>query len=109
MAIARSSSRALDAPASELVDEMVARYVDWRECAARVSVAYRRCSPAATPHHSARLEAYENHTAALEHEEEAAIRYALAVERLERWLHRASSAQVAERRARTNRERRPLL
>lgn len=58
------------------VDEMLSRYVDWREHAAATKDAYRQWSRAARAETNRRLAAY---LAALDLEESAAGAYALAV------------------------------
>ena len=66
------------------VDEMLSRYIDWREIAAASADAYRQWSEAPRAEKDRRLAAY---LAALELEESAAGAYALAVAGLQRALH----------------------
>jgi hypothetical protein len=83
MATVRISSEALAEPVAHLVDEMLACYVDWREDATAAADAYGRWSGAPPSEIACRFAAY---LAALDQEESAATRYALAVRDLERSL-----------------------
>ena len=64
----RTSSRI-----SEMVDEMLAAYVDWRETAAVAEVAYRRWSQSPAGERELRFATF---VAALDQEESAAASYA---------------------------------
>lgn len=68
---------------ARLVDEMLDRYVAWREGAAAVAAAYRGWSGAPAPEEAWRFSVY---VAALEQEEAAANSYATVVGELDRWL-----------------------
>jgi hypothetical protein len=70
-------------PLVDLVDEMLARYVDWREDAAAVADAYARWCEAPAREGAWRFSAY---MAALEREESAAISYASILTDLQRTL-----------------------
>jgi hypothetical protein len=72
-------------PATELLDEMLSRYIDWREHAAAVRNAYEHWSAAEVGDRAWRFVAYR---AALDLEEWSAGRYAVAVAGVERSLHR---------------------
>jgi hypothetical protein len=72
-------------PAAELVDQMLGRYVSWREHAAAVADAYRQWSAAPAAEESSRFSAY---LGALDLEESSARSYALLVADVERSLHR---------------------
>jgi hypothetical protein len=71
---------------SRLVDEMLDRYLEWREDATSVAECYRRWSGAPAREEAWRFSVY---MAALEQEESAACSYASVVAELERWLRRA--------------------
>jgi hypothetical protein len=71
-----------------LVDEMLDRYVEWREDAAAVSAAYGGWSGAPAREKGWRFSVY---MAALEQEESAATSYAAVVEELDRWLRHVES------------------
>jgi hypothetical protein len=73
-------------PLSGLVDDMLDRFVDWREGAAAVVDAYRRWCEAPLCDEAWRFGAY---LAALDQEESAAKSYAVVVADLDRWLQRA--------------------
>ena len=66
-------------PAAQLVDELLARYVEWREDAAAVADAHGRwrAAPAAE-----RAVAFAAYRAAVDQEESAAAAYAAAVDAL---------------------------
>ena len=64
----------------DLLDEMLARYVDWREDADAAAAAYRRWCNAPTDEQAPRFYTYRN---ALVQEEASASVYALAVRKLE--------------------------
>jgi hypothetical protein len=72
-------------PAAELVDQMLGRYVSWREHAAAVADAYRQWSAAPADEEPSRFSAY---LGALDLEESSAKSYALLVADVERSLHR---------------------
>ena len=74
--------------AAELVDEMLSRYIDWREHAAAVRDAYKHWSAAKAPDKGWRFAAY---LGALDLEEWSARRYAVAVAGVERSLHRGQT------------------
>jgi hypothetical protein len=78
-------------PAAELVDQMLSRYVSWREHAAAATDAYRRWCAAPADERAARISAY---LAALDLEESSAKSYAALVAAVERSLShgRAQSA-----------------
>ena len=82
----RSGDRPLAEPAGELVDAMVACYVDWREDCARVAEVHRRWREAPAGQED---EWYASYRAALDREETAATAYELAVWHVERSLLRA--------------------
>jgi hypothetical protein len=91
MAGTRINSRANGAhvvvgPMSRLADEMVDRYVEWREDATDVGAAYEDWFGAPAPEKAWRFSAY---MAALEQEESAAKTYAAVVAELDRWLTQA--------------------
>ena len=71
---------------SRLVDDMVDRYLDWRECASEVAAAHRRWSHAPR---SEGFQRYSAYVASLDQEESAAIMYELAVADVEQWLDRS--------------------
>jgi hypothetical protein len=75
---------------SRLVDEMLDRYVDWREDAIAVTECYRRWSGAPRGEKAWRFCVY---LAALEQEESAAKSYAAVVGELDRSLGRWSGAR----------------
>jgi hypothetical protein len=85
MASARISSEALHRPAADLVDRMLACYIDWREMADSVAETYRHWSAAPAEDQPAGFLTY---SAALDREQAAAGLYARAVTEVERWLHR---------------------
>lgn len=66
-----------------LVDEMLDRYIEWREYAAAAADTYRDWCAAPAREQALRFAAY---TAALDHEEAAANGYAESIMQLERWL-----------------------
>ena len=79
-----------------LLDDLLDRYVDWRENARAVAAAYRRWSSAPEPERAIRFAAY---TATLDQEQQTAEAYAETVTYIERWLgcsdsRRARDAQV---------------
>jgi hypothetical protein len=82
----RSGHGALAEPPAALVDEMVARYVDWREDAATAADVEQRSRLAPAGEKAQSCSAY---IAALDQEEAAALAYELAVWDVERWLQRA--------------------
>jgi hypothetical protein len=73
-------------PMSRLVDEMLDRYVEWREDATAVAECYRRWSGAPAREEAWRFSVY---MAALEQEESAADTYAAVIAELDRWLRQA--------------------
>ena len=75
--------------AADLVDEMLSRYVTWREHAAAVANAYRQWAAAPADEEAGRFSAY---LAALDLEESSAGTYALTVADVERSLHRGEAA-----------------
>jgi hypothetical protein len=79
-------SEVLVGPPSRLVDDMLDRFVEWREDAAAVADAYRRWSDAPARDEAWRFGAY---IAALDQEESAAQSYAVVVADLDRWLQQA--------------------
>ncbi len=85
MASARIWSEALHRPATDLVDRMLACYVDWRETADAVAETYERWSSASADDQAGGFLAY---AAALDREQAAATLYSLAVTDVARWLHR---------------------
>lgn len=92
MATARTSSDLLAGRGAQLLDKLLACYVDWREDADAASDAYTRWSAAPRADRAWRFSAY---LAALEQEESAANSYALAISAVEDSLyvlpqHRAS-------------------
>lgn len=104
MADTRIRSRAngrdvLVAPMPRLVDEMLDRYVEWREDADAVRAAYGGWSGAPAREKAWRFSVY---MAALEQEESAATSYASVVGELDRWLRqmevppKAQSEHVGE-------------
>jgi hypothetical protein len=70
-----------------VVDDLLERYVDWRESATAVADAYARWSFASRPERAVRFAAY---TATLDHEEKTAAAFAEAVTDVERWLERGA-------------------
>lgn len=81
----RGVSVSLGAAFAHLVDEMVARYAEWRGCARAVANAYRRWSES-PPNEEDR--GYSAYTASLEQEQAAAATYELAVVEVEHCLER---------------------
>jgi hypothetical protein len=71
------------APVVRLVDEVIDRYVDWREECAEVSAAYARWSGAGSGTPEALFAAY---SASLDREQVAAELYAVSIVRLARFL-----------------------
>ncbi|HEX3803675.1 MAG TPA: hypothetical protein VHV75_12630 [Solirubrobacteraceae bacterium] len=94
MASARISSEVLGEAAADLLDRMLFRYIDWREEADTVTEAYQRWSRAEADTQRAAFSVY---TAALDREQAAAARYALAVTGLERWLQGRPSCEARAR------------
>jgi hypothetical protein len=74
-----------DASSTRLVDEMLSRYVSWREHAAAVADAYRQWAAAPADEEADGFSAY---LAALDLEESSANRYAVLVADVERSLTR---------------------
>jgi hypothetical protein len=72
--------------AARLVDDMLDRYVEWREDAVAVAEAYRRWSGAPARERAWRFSAY---MAALEQEESTARSYAVLVAGVNSWLQQA--------------------
>jgi hypothetical protein len=75
---------ALTWPLGGLVDEMLDRYVDWREDAGLVAEAYARWSGAPAAEEHWRFSVY---MAALDQEESSARSYAMGLAAVERSLH----------------------
>jgi hypothetical protein len=75
--------------ARDLVDQMLNRYVAWRERAAAAGEAYAQWCAARSTEEASRFVAY---MAALGLEESAAGSYAVAVADVERLLHRGGPA-----------------
>jgi hypothetical protein len=69
-----------------LLDDLVDDYVDWRESARAVAVAYSRWSFASGAERALRFAAY---ISMLDQEQNTAAAYARAVTDLERWLQRS--------------------
>jgi hypothetical protein len=84
---------------AELTDEMLDRYVEWREDAAAVADTYRRWSVAPANEEAMWFSAY---MAALEMEEFTAASYAEAIRALSRPLRDAQGGSRAEARSRTS-------
>jgi hypothetical protein len=84
---------------ADLTDEMLDRYVEWREDAAAVADAYRRWSGAAANEEAMWFSAYR---ASLEMEESTAESYAEAIGALSRLLPNAQGVSPAEVRRRTS-------
>jgi hypothetical protein len=72
-----------------LLDDLVDRYVHWRESARAVADAYARWSVARGRERALRFAAY---TATLDREQKAAEEYAEDVRGVERWLRRSELA-----------------
>ena len=70
-----------------LADEMLARYVDWREHADAVAEAYREWRDARLEEERLRFSSY---VSALDQEEAAATAYACSIRAFQRWLSRSS-------------------
>ena len=77
------STRIPSGHAGVLVDDLLARYVEWREAGAEVAEVYRRWSVAPPADEPAWFAAY---TAALDREEASANAYAQSIGDVERWL-----------------------
>ena len=75
-----------DWPVTALVEELLACYDDWRDDAAAVAEAYRRWSDAPADEG---IQGFLAYNAALDQEESAAMRYAMAVADVVLWLQRA--------------------
>lgn len=73
-------------PPSRVVDDMLDRFVEWREGAGSVADAYRRWSEAPARDEPWRFSAY---MALVDQEESAAKSYAVVVADVDRWLQRA--------------------
>jgi hypothetical protein len=84
-AIHREAARV--GPAAALVDDMLARYVDWRQAVGIVGAAWARWREAPGDEEAFRFSAY---LAALDQEEAAATAYAGALGDVRRWLWRDS-------------------
>jgi acyl-CoA reductase-like NAD-dependent aldehyde dehydrogenase len=74
-----------DWPTSALVEEMMDRYIEWRDGAAAAADAYRRWADAPA---ARRADWFLAYIAALDQEESAAIGFALAVAEVERRMQR---------------------
>jgi hypothetical protein len=74
---------ALNWPVDDLVDDVLASYVEWREGLDDANDAYRRWREAPSAEEPRRFAAY---TAALDREEAAADSYAQSIAELLRWL-----------------------
>ena len=77
---------------ARLLDDLVDRYVHWRESARAVADAYARWSLACPPERALRFAAYN---ATLDREQKAAEAYAQDVSGVERWL-RGSERPLGE-------------
>lgn len=75
--------RSLSWPVEDLVDDVLARYVEWRESLDDADVAYRVWRESPSAEEPSRFAAY---TAALDEEEAAAASYAEAIAELLRWV-----------------------
>jgi hypothetical protein len=73
MALVDLTSRRASQRITEMVDEMLAAYVDWRETAAKSKVAYGRWSQSPAPDRELRFATF---VAALDQEQSAAANYA---------------------------------
>jgi hypothetical protein len=91
----RAGRKQLAQPPTALVDEMLARYIAWREEAAVVADVLRRWREAPAGDAAVWRSACG---AALDQEESAAISYELAVWDVERWLQRAEERSGQEHR-----------
>ena len=76
-----------------LLDDLLDGYVDWRESARAVAIAYARWSFASPPERDMRFAAY---TAMLDQEQKTAAAYAETVTDVERWLERSGSRRESE-------------
>jgi hypothetical protein len=68
-----------------MLDDLLERYIDWRESATAVADAYARWSFASGPERALLFAAY---TATLDQEQKTTAAYAEAVTDVERWLER---------------------
>ena len=76
MGLVDLASRRTSRRITEMADEMLAAYVDWRETAAKSEVAYRRWSQSPALERELRFATF---VAALDQEESAAANYAAVV------------------------------
>ena len=88
MALTDLASRRTSRRITEMADEMLAAYVDWRETAAKSEVAYRRWSHGPGLGRELRFATF---VAALDQEESAAASYASVVGDLARVIGRRPS------------------